>query len=154
MKRKKHTHTHTKFFDPQYHISFYVVLISSSTISSCSQPQHPSDSFITGQGSGLRWTHGRLSFSPATGRMVYIYIFNDFTISLYLMCISVAVCLSVCVRVLDLLELESDSCELPCGHWDLGPLKDEPVLLTTEPSCQLHIFIPLYQGSDLVTCTC
>jgi E3 ubiquitin-protein ligase NEDD4 len=30
----------------------------------------------------------------------------------------------------------TDSCELPCGCWELnsGPLKKQPVLLTTEPS--------------------
>ena len=29
-----------------------------------------------------------------------------------------------------------DSCELPCGYWELnsGPLEEQPVLLTTEPS--------------------
>ena len=31
-----------------------------------------------------------------------------------------------------------DSCELPCGCWELNsrPLEDKPVLLTTEPSLQ------------------
>ena len=33
----------------------------------------------------------------------------------------------------------TDSCELPCGYWELnlGPLKEQPVPLTTEPSLQL-----------------
>jgi hypothetical protein len=32
----------------------------------------------------------------------------------------------------------TDSCELPCGCWELslGPLEDQPVPLTTEPSLQ------------------
>ena len=32
-----------------------------------------------------------------------------------------------------------DSCELPCGCWELnlGPLEKQPVLLTTEPLLQL-----------------
>ncbi|KAL6074356.1 hypothetical protein STEG23_012106, partial [Scotinomys teguina] len=32
----------------------------------------------------------------------------------------------------------TDSCELPCGFWDLnpGPLEEQPVLLTAEPSLQ------------------
>ena len=32
----------------------------------------------------------------------------------------------------------SDSCELPCGCWELnlGPLKEQLVLLTAEPSLQ------------------
>ena len=32
----------------------------------------------------------------------------------------------------------TDSCELPCGYWELnpGPLEEQPVLLTTEPSPQ------------------
>jgi hypothetical protein len=36
----------------------------------------------------------------------------------------------------------TDSCELPCGSWELnqGGLKEQPVLLTTEPSLQLLCF--------------
>ena len=32
----------------------------------------------------------------------------------------------------------TDGCQPPCGCWDLnsGPLEDQPVLLTTEPSLQ------------------
>jgi hypothetical protein len=32
--------------------------------------------------------------------------------------------------------LVTDSFELPCGYWELnlGPLKEQPVLLTTKPS--------------------
>jgi hypothetical protein len=35
-------------------------------------------------------------------------------------------------------DLITDGCEPPCGCWDLnsGPLEDQPVLLTTEPSLQ------------------
>ena len=39
----------------------------------------------------------------------------------------------------DLLELElTDSCELPCGCLELnpGPLEEQPMLFTTEPSPQ------------------
>jgi hypothetical protein len=34
----------------------------------------------------------------------------------------------------------TDSCELPCGCWELnlGPLEEQPVLLTMEPSLQLR----------------
>jgi hypothetical protein len=41
----------------------------------------------------------------------------------------------VCVRVSDV--GVTDSCELPCGCWELnlgGPLEEQPVLLTTESS--------------------
>jgi hypothetical protein len=40
----------------------------------------------------------------------------------------------VCVRVSNL-EV-TYSCELPCGSWDLnlGPLEEQPVFLTAEPS--------------------
>jgi hypothetical protein len=33
----------------------------------------------------------------------------------------------------------ADGCEPPCGCWELnsGPLEEQPVLLTTEPSLQL-----------------
>ena len=35
-------------------------------------------------------------------------------------------------------DLVTDSCEPPCGCWDLnsGPLEEQSVLLTTEPSLQ------------------
>jgi hypothetical protein len=34
----------------------------------------------------------------------------------------------------------TDGCEPPCGFWELnsGPLKEQLVLLTTEPSLQPH----------------
>ena len=36
----------------------------------------------------------------------------------------------------------TDSCELPCGCWELNPgaLEEQAVLLTTEPSLQLIVF--------------
>ena len=42
----------------------------------------------------------------------------------------------------------SDSCELPYGCWELnpGPLEEQSVLLTTEPSLQPHFFFFLRQG--------
>ena len=42
-------------------------------------------------------------------------------------------------RVPDLIR---DGCEQPCGCWDLnsGPLDEQLVLLTTEPSLQPHLF--------------
>ena len=50
------------------------------------------------------------------------------SIKKYSMCIG--------VRVSDPLELGTDSCELPCGCWELnlGLLKEQPGLLTTESS--------------------
>jgi hypothetical protein len=32
----------------------------------------------------------------------------------------------------------TDSCESPCGYWELnpGPLQEQPVLLTSEPPLQ------------------
>ena len=37
----------------------------------------------------------------------------------------------------------TDSCELPYGCWELnsGPLEEQPVLLTTEPSLQPQILV-------------
>ena len=37
-------------------------------------------------------------------------------------------------------DLITDGCESPCGCWDLnsGPLEEQAVLLTTEPSPQPH----------------
>ena len=42
------------------------------------------------------------------------------------------------MKVSDPLELELDSCELPCGYWvlNLEPLEEQSVLLTAEPSLQ------------------
>jgi hypothetical protein len=43
-------------------------------------------------------------------------------------------CMHIYVRVSDI--GVTDTCELPCGCWelDLGPLEEQSVLLTTEPS--------------------
>jgi hypothetical protein len=37
----------------------------------------------------------------------------------------------------------TESCELPCGCWELNPghLEEQPVLLTPEPSVQPHISV-------------
>jgi hypothetical protein len=37
----------------------------------------------------------------------------------------------------------TDGCELPCGCWELnsGPEEEQPVLLTSEPSLQLLIYL-------------
>ena len=42
--------------------------------------------------------------------------------------------IGVCTRFLEL--LQNDCCEPPCGCWELnlGPLEEQQVLLTTEPS--------------------
>jgi hypothetical protein len=45
----------------------------------------------------------------------------------------------VCVRVSDPLELELQtvaSCHMDAGNWTLGPLEEQPVLLTAELSLQ------------------
>jgi hypothetical protein len=38
-------------------------------------------------------------------------------------------------------DLITDGCEPPCGCWELnsGPLEEQPVFLTSEPSLQPHI---------------
>jgi hypothetical protein len=44
-------------------------------------------------------------------------------------------------------DVVTDGCEPPCGCWDLnsGPLEEQPVLLTAEPSlAQLKPFLFLY----------
>ena len=40
------------------------------------------------------------------------------------------------------LELELESCEPPCGCWKLnrGPLGEQPLLFTVEPSLQARFF--------------
>ena len=54
------------------------------------------------------------------------------------MCIAAFACLCVCVKVLRLLELQLDSGEWPCGCWELnlGPLEEQSLPLTGEPSFQ------------------
>jgi hypothetical protein len=41
------------------------------------------------------------------------------------------------------LDLTTDGCELPCGCWELnpGPLEEQPVLLSSEPSLQPKVLI-------------
>ena len=48
----------------------------------------------------------------------------------------------VCVRVSDPLEMELQSCKLPCGSWGLNPglLAEQPELLTAEPYLQTPFF--------------
>jgi hypothetical protein len=43
-------------------------------------------------------------------------------------------------------DLIMDGCEPPCGCWDLnsGPLEEQSVLLTTEPSLQPLYFLKMY----------
>ena len=47
-------------------------------------------------------------------------------------------CVSVCLCVRFPGTGITENCELPCRSWELnpGPLKKQPVLLTTEPSLQ------------------
>jgi hypothetical protein len=44
----------------------------------------------------------------------------------------------------------TDSCELPCGCWELNPssLEEQPGLLTTEPSLQPQSYSYVLAGSD------
>jgi len=52
------------------------------------------------------------------------------------MCIDTLPCMYVCVTVSDL--RVTDSCELPCGWWELnrGPPEEQSMLLTIDPSLQ------------------
>ena len=67
----------------------------------------------------------------------YLFIFNF----LFILC-TLVFCLHVCLckGVQSHGTGATDSCKLPCGCWDLnpGPLEEQPVLLTTEPSLQLQ----------------
>lgn len=47
------------------------------------------------------------------------------------------------MKVSDSLELELDSCDLPCGFWELyvNPLEEQSELLTAEPFLQPCIFL-------------
>ena len=64
----------------------------------------------------------------------FIFIFfKDF---IYLLCIeSLPPCMPAGQRAPDLI---TDGCEPPCGCWELnsGPLEEQSVLLTAEPSLQ------------------
>ena len=59
---------------------------------------------------------------------------------IYLFYVHGYVCLRVCERVSNL--GVTAHCELPCDWWDLnlGPLEEQPVLLTAEPSLQPLLF--------------
>jgi hypothetical protein len=62
-------------------------------------------------------------------------------------------CMYVYVRVWDSLELESDSCELPCECWELnpGPQEEQPEFLTTKPSLQTLIVIVFHTSVSMCT---
>ena len=54
-------------------------------------------------------------------------------------------------------DLITDACEPPCGCWELnsGPLGEQPVLLTSEPSLQPNILTVLssgYIGKHYISC--
>jgi hypothetical protein len=94
---------------------------------------------------GLIFLSGSVSESPVLAivkRKRFIYLFS--------MCTRVG--LHVCAPHLQCLQRpeegvrspgaeDTDSCELPCGYWELnlGPRQESPVLLTTEPSLQPHL---------------
>ena len=76
---------------------------------------------------------------------IYISLEQGFFSFKYLFIYYVYNILSVCMsagqkRAPDLI---TDGCEPPCGYWELnsGPLEEQAMLLTTEPSLQ-----PLEQG--------
>jgi hypothetical protein len=55
----------------------------------------------------------------------------------------------ICMRMSDLPELVTESCELPygCRELNLGPLKEQPVLLTAEDLCSPQpVFVWLVHG--------
>ena len=69
----------------------------------------------------------------------FIYLLE--VVILFFMCSSVLACVSVCVSWRAEVGFRSprsgvvDSCEPPCGYWELNPGSlQEQVLLTTEPS--------------------
>jgi hypothetical protein len=43
-------------------------------------------------------------------------------------------------------DLITDGCEPPCGFWELnsGPLEEQSVLLTSEPSLQPYLYFECY----------
>jgi hypothetical protein len=62
---------------------------------------------------------------------------------------------NMCPEPGDLIDPIRDGCESPCGCWELnsGPLEDQSVLLTAEPS--LHVFMSLlYIENDWETSQC
>lgn len=80
---------------------------------------------------GLMWS-SMSWFVLVLSYLISFYNFSNF----YFMCTDV---LSACMSVSDDPGI-TDSCELPCGCWEsnLGPLEEQSMLLTTEPSFQLQ----------------
>ena len=73
-------------------------------------------------------------------RYLPVYIFKKIYLFIYYMCVHCSCPQTQQKRASDPI---TDGCEPPCGCWDLnsGPLEEHSVLLTTEPSLQLHNII-------------
>jgi hypothetical protein len=65
---------------------------------------------------------------------MYIYVYVCVCVCIYIHCS----CLQTCQKRAS--DPVIGGCELPCGSWELnsGPLEEESVFLTTEPSLQPH----------------
>ena len=65
------------------------------------------------------------------------------------MCISVCLYICLCEGVGSPGTGATDNCELPCGYWELnlGPLEEQPVLLTAKLSLQLGYIDVVDQSS-------
>ena len=70
------------------------------------------------------------------------YILNSFKKYLFILCIWVHHC-SLQTHLKRASDPIADGCEPPCGCWELnsGPLKEQSVLLTAEPSPQPHFYL-------------
>jgi hypothetical protein len=93
---------------------------------------------------GMAWRMDRISEGPFLQRFVLFFRMNFFwnlkkMIYLFIVHWCFA-CMCFCVKMSDL--GVTDSCELPCGYWDLnpGPLEELPVPSTAEPSLQSQVF--------------
>ena len=60
------------------------------------------------------------------------------------------------IMMSDSLDLELQSCELPCGCWELnlGPLEEQSVLLTTESSHQPLTDFSMKQDFWMIALSC
>ena len=68
------------------------------------------------------------------------FIFIFLKIFIYSLRIQYSVCMSACQKTAP--DLITDGCVPPCGCWELnsGPLEEQTMLLTTEPSLQPQIY--------------
>jgi hypothetical protein len=92
-----------------------------------------------------------LSLAEPIGQPLFIF-FKNFLFIYIMDMIAVSACTPACQKR-EGIRPHTDGCEPPCGCWELnsGPLVEQPMLLTTEPSLQPSSFVRIILCEHTVT---